>query len=148
MTNKSSSAFKTIAEAAEDLGVATHVLRFWETQFSQIKPMKTKGARRFYRPDDMALLHVIKDYLYNKRYTIEGVQKLFHGLKLKDIIGGVIQDDFFGADSIAIEQTTTSLESLAEINAPVSIDSSKKQILEQIKNQLQDIKDNLSDALN
>ncbi len=93
--NKSKSAFRSIAEVTEDLGVAPHVLRFWETKFSQIKPMKTKSARRYYRPDDVELLALIKDLLYNRRYTIEGVQKLFKNRSLKDILGTEIQKDFF-----------------------------------------------------
>jgi DNA-binding transcriptional MerR regulator len=83
----------------EDLGVAPHVLRFWETKFSQIKPMKTKSARRYYRPDDVELLALIKDLLYNRRYTIEGVQKLFKNRSLKDILGTEIQKDFFEEDA-------------------------------------------------
>ena len=74
VVNKSKAAFRTIAEVAEELGVATHVLRFWETKFPQIKPMKRNGGRRYYRPDDVKLVSIIKDYLYEKRYTIEGVQ--------------------------------------------------------------------------
>lgn len=93
--NKSKSAFRSIAEVTEDLGVAPHVLRFWETKFTQIKPMKTKSARRYYRPDDVELLSLIKDLLYNRRYTIEGVQKLFKNRSLKDILGTEIQKDFF-----------------------------------------------------
>ncbi|MBR2273440.1 MAG: MerR family transcriptional regulator [Alphaproteobacteria bacterium] len=93
--NKSKSAFRSIAEVTEDLGVAPHVLRFWETKFSQIKPMKTKSARRYYRPDDVELLALIKELLYNRRYTIEGVQKLFKNRTLKDILGTEIQKDFF-----------------------------------------------------
>ena len=97
--NKSKSAFRSIAEVTEDLGVAPHVLRFWETKFSQIKPMKTKSARRYYRPDDVELLALIKDLLYNRRYTIEGVQKLFKNRSLKDILGTEIQKDFFEEDT-------------------------------------------------
>jgi DNA-binding transcriptional MerR regulator len=93
--NKTKSAFRSIAEVTEDLGVAPHVLRFWETKFSQIKPMKTKSARRYYRPDDVELLALIKELLYNRRYTIEGVQKLFKNRTLKDILGTEIQKDFF-----------------------------------------------------
>lgn len=96
--NKSKSAFRSIAEVTEDLGIAPHVLRFWETKFSQIKPMKTKSARRYYRPDDVELLALIKDLLYNRRYTIEGVQKLFKNRSLKDILGTEIQKDFFEED--------------------------------------------------
>lgn len=93
--NKSKSAFRSIAEVTEDLGIAPHVLRFWETKFSQIKPMKTKSSRRYYRPDDVELLALIKELLYNRRYTIEGVQKLFKNRSLKDILGTEIQRDFF-----------------------------------------------------
>lgn len=97
--NKSKSAFRSIAEVTEELGVAPHVLRFWETKFSQIKPMKTKSARRYYRPDDVELLARIKDLLYNRRYTIEGVQKLFKNRSIKDILGTEIQKDFFEEES-------------------------------------------------
>ena len=93
--NKSKSAFRSIAEVSEDLGVAPHVLRFWETKFNQIKPMKTKSARRYYRPDDVALLGRIKELLYERRYTIEGVQKLFKNRSVKDILGTEILKDFF-----------------------------------------------------
>ena len=93
--NKSKSAFRSIAEVTEDLGIAPHVLRFWETKFAQIKPMKTKSSRRYYRPDDVELLALIKELLYNRRYTIEGVQKLFKNRSLKDILGTEIQRDFF-----------------------------------------------------
>ncbi|MBP5698962.1 MAG: MerR family transcriptional regulator [Alphaproteobacteria bacterium] len=108
--NKSKSAFRSIAEVTEDLGVAPHVLRFWETKFSQIKPMKTKSARRYYRPDDVELLSLIKELLYNRRYTIEGVQKLFKNRTLKDILGTEIQKDFF-------EEETPSLEPNSLTNA-------------------------------
>lgn len=97
--NKSKSAFRSIAEVTEDLGVAPHVLRFWETKFTQIKPMKTKSSRRYYRPDDVELIALIKELLYNRRYTIEGVQKLFKNRSLKDILGTEIQKDFFEEDN-------------------------------------------------
>lgn len=95
VVNKSKSAFRTIAEVAEEIGVATHVLRFWETKFNQIKPMKASGGRRYYRPDDVEIVKLIKNFLYEKRYTIEGVQKLFKDKGLKAILGGEIQKDFF-----------------------------------------------------
>ena len=95
VVNKSKSAFRTIAEVADDLGVATHVLRFWETKFPQIKPMKAGGGRRYYRPDDVEIVKLIKDFLYEKRYTIEGVQKLLKDKGIKAILGGEIQKDFF-----------------------------------------------------
>ncbi len=95
VVNKSKAAFRTIAEVAEELGVATHVLRFWETKFAQIKPMKRSGGRRYYRPDDVELVKTIKHFLYDKRYTIEGVQKLFKEKGVKNLVGEEIQKDFF-----------------------------------------------------
>ena len=74
ITEKSADAFRTISEVAESLSVPQHVLRFWESRFSQIKPMKRAGGRRYYRPADVELLRGIHDLLYKKGYTIRGVQ--------------------------------------------------------------------------
>lgn len=73
--SKSSAAFMTIREVAEEMGVQQHVLRFWETKFAQIKPLKRGGGRRYYRPDDVTLLKNIQHLLYTEGYTIKGVQK-------------------------------------------------------------------------
>ena len=75
-TKKSSRAFRTIGEAASELDVPQHVLRFWEVKFSQISPVKRRGGRRYYRPEDIDLLLKIRKLLYEDRYTIKGVQKL------------------------------------------------------------------------
>ena len=75
-TRKSSSAFRTISEVADDLDLPQHVLRFWETKFSQVNPVKRGGGRRYYRPEDISLLERIKNLLYAEGYTIKGVQKL------------------------------------------------------------------------
>ena len=79
--DKSPDAYRTISEVAEDLKLPQHVLRFWETRFPQIKPLKRAGGRRFYRPEDVALLRAIKALLYGQGYTIKGVQRLLqdHG---------------------------------------------------------------------
>jgi len=74
---KSSSAFRTISEVAEELDLPQHVLRFWETKFNTIKPMKRGGGRRYYRPQDIDVLRRIRTLLYDDGYTIKGVQKLF-----------------------------------------------------------------------
>ncbi len=74
---KSPDAFRTISEAAEKLRVPQHVLRFWETRFTQIKPMKRAGGRRYYRPTDMEILGGIRGLLYEEGYTIKGVQRIF-----------------------------------------------------------------------
>ena len=73
---KSASAFRTISEVSKELGLPQHVLRFWESKFPQIKPMKRGGGRRYYRPEDLKLLTRVRDLLYNDGYTIKGVQKL------------------------------------------------------------------------
>lgn len=74
--DKSPDAFRTISEVAEDLDLPQHVLRFWETRFTQIKPMKRGGGRRYYRPQDVELIKGIRHMLYDQGYTIKGVQKL------------------------------------------------------------------------
>jgi len=86
--DKSDDAFRTIGEAAEELGVPQHVLRFWETRFAQIKPMKRGGGRRYYRPADMALLHAIHGLLYGQGYTIKGVQRLLKERGSRGIAAG------------------------------------------------------------
>jgi len=79
--DKAPEAFRTISEVADELEVPKHVLRFWEAKFTQLKPMKRGGGRRYYRPDDVALLRGIRFLLYNDGYTIRGVQKILreHG---------------------------------------------------------------------
>ncbi|HEV7252548.1 MAG TPA: MerR family transcriptional regulator [Mesorhizobium sp.] len=74
--DKSPDAFRTISEVAEDLDLPQHVLRFWETRFAQIKPMKRGGGRRYYRPQDVELIKGIRHMLYDQGYTIKGVQRL------------------------------------------------------------------------
>ncbi len=74
--NKRASAFRTIGEVADDLDLPAHVLRFWESKFPQLKPLKRGGGRRYYRPEDIALLRRIRQCLYQDGYTIRGVQKL------------------------------------------------------------------------
>lgn len=78
---KSAGAFRTISEVADDLRVEQHVLRFWETKFSQIKPLKRGGGRRYYRPEDVELLKNIHHLLYQEGYTIKGVQKLLQSTR-------------------------------------------------------------------
>ncbi|HUW74216.1 MAG TPA: MerR family transcriptional regulator [Methyloceanibacter sp.] len=73
---KAPEAFRTISEVADELEVPKHVLRFWEAKFAQLKPMKRGGGRRYYRPEDVALLRGIRFLLYNDGYTIRGVQKI------------------------------------------------------------------------
>ncbi|MFA7430014.1 MAG: MerR family transcriptional regulator [Rhodospirillaceae bacterium] len=104
--NKSEAAFRTISEVAGDLDVPQHVLRFWETKFNQIRPMKRGGGRRYYRPEDVALLRRIRGLLYDDGFTIKGVQKLLRDGGLKSLTAG---DDVPAAaepESAVAEQET------------------------------------------
>lgn len=83
---KAPDAFRTISEVASDLDVPQHVLRFWESKFDQVKPLKRGGGRRYYRPEDVNLLRGIRHLLYSDGYTIKGVQKLLRGSGAKVVI--------------------------------------------------------------
>jgi len=93
---KSPDAFRTISEVAADLDLPQHVLRFWETRFAQIKPLKRGGGRRYYRPDDVELLRAIRLLLYGEGYTIKGVQKILKEQGLRAVIatsrGGPVEE--------------------------------------------------------
>ena len=97
--DKGPDAFRTISEVAEDLDLPQHVLRFWETRFPQIKPMKRGGGRRYYRPEDVDLLKGIRHLLYDHGYTIKGVQKLLktNGNKF---VSAIASGDLAAVDAI------------------------------------------------
>ena len=88
MDNKAPDAFGTISEVADDLDLPQHVLRFWESRFHEIKPMKRGGGRRYYRPDDIDLLRGIRHLLYGEGYTIRGVQRILReqGTKFVQVV--------------------------------------------------------------
>ncbi len=114
--DKAPDAFRTISEVADDLDVPQHVLRFWESRFSQIRPMKRAGGRRYYRADDVDLLRGIRQLLYGEGYTIRGVQRILkeHGVKFVQTVWqeGAAQpvrlpdDDIEGAAEPAAEEAT------------------------------------------
>lgn len=83
---KSAQAFRTISEVAADLDVPQHVLRFWESKFSQVRPLKRGGGRRYYRPEDIELLRGIRTLLYDDGFTIKGVQKVFRERGVKYVV--------------------------------------------------------------
>lgn len=87
--DKSPNAFRTISEVADELDLPQHVLRFWETRFNQIRPLKRGGGRRYYRPDDVDLLKGIRHLLYGQGYTIKGVQRILktEGMRFVQAIG-------------------------------------------------------------
>ena len=118
---KSPGAFRTISEVAEDLDLPTHVLRFWETKFSQVHPLKRGGGRRYYRPEDVQLLSHIRSLLYDEGYTIKGVQKLMRegNLKKSDLAPSPSDMASFEANSLKseIQDAIDELEALrAEVN--------------------------------
>ena len=99
MTDKSSDAFRTISEVSAALDVPPHVLRFWETKFTSLRPLKRSGGRRYYRPDDIAVLTRIRDLLYEDGFTIKGAQRF---LKSKEALASTdaVADAVAGIDSI------------------------------------------------
>jgi DNA-binding transcriptional MerR regulator len=98
---KAAGAFRTISEVADELHIPQHVLRFWETKFPQVKPLKRGGGRRYYRPDDISLLRRISDLLYIQGYTIKGVQRLLRegGGRLADNIPPATPDERAAAEA-------------------------------------------------
>lgn len=122
---KSASAFRTISEVSEELDVPQHVLRFWEGKFSQVRPLKRGGGRRYYRPEDIALLKRIRDLLYSEGYTIKGVQKLLREGRAKD-------------DGAAAEP--------AAGPAPGGLDGQKAQEINEIIAELSELRDLLKSA--
>ena len=103
--DKSSEAFRTITEVAETLDLPQHVLRFWETRFSQIKPLKRAGGRRYYRPEDVQLITAIRRLLYDEGFTIRGVQRLLREKGAKAITAGGVPLPATGrGDSDSVER--------------------------------------------
>lgn len=108
---KSAGAFRTISEVADELSVEQHVLRFWETKFSQIKPLKRGGGRRYYRPEDVDMLKNIHHLLYSEGYTIKGVQKLL--ATSRGNLSARVQD---GADAPAADAPVSPVARAVEKN--------------------------------
>ena len=109
---KSPDAFRTISEVAADLDIPQHVLRFWETRFTQIKPMKRSGGRRYYRPDDVDLLRGIRRLLYGEGYTIRGVQRILkeHGIASVQRLADGSAIASFGAIEEAVGLTISEMD--------------------------------------
>ena len=117
---KSATAFRTISEVSDALDVPQHVLRFWETKFSQVKPLKRGGGRRYYRPEDLAVLRGIRKLLYTDGYTIRGVQRL-----LKQ--GGVkafLEDEGTAAASVPVRPGGTARDSAVDTGSANPSESS------------------------
>jgi DNA-binding transcriptional MerR regulator len=118
--DKAPDAFRTISEVASDLDIPQHVLRFWETRFAQIKPMKRSGGRRYYRPDDVDLLRGIRRLLYGEGYTIRGVQRILkeHGVKSVQRLADANATPSFGAVEEEIGRSLAEHDDTARPPAP------------------------------
>jgi len=112
---KAPNAFRTISEVADDLHIPQHVLRFWETKFPLIKPLKRGGGRRYYRPDDIILLRRISDLLYIQGYTIKGVQRLLRegGGRLSDEIPPPAKEELADGEMMESNEPQLSMPGLA-----------------------------------
>ena len=131
MAAKSASAFRTISEVASELDLPQHVLRFWETKFTAVRPLKRAGGRRYYRPEDIDLLRRIRNLLYDDGYTIKGVQKLIR----EGGVGGL-------TTATATAPATTSTESGSTASA---IDADLGE-LRNLISELEDIRDSLENS--
>lgn len=132
---KSPSAFRTISEVASELDVPQHVLRFWESKFAQIKPMKRGGGRRYYRPEDVALLERIRTLLYNDGYTIKGVQKLLRESSGRKAHGN-------GGDTTNSDTETTSSAKSDESGASApELSALKRRELQAVVDELEALKE-------
>ena len=123
MTDKSSDAFRTISEVSAELNVPPHVLRFWETKFSNLRPLKRSGGRRYYRPDDINVLIRIRDLLYEDGFTIKGAQRF---LKSKEAL----------ASTVTVADTVTGIEA-SDFAAVQAILVSVRKRLASVRRQLQ-----------
>jgi DNA-binding transcriptional MerR regulator len=122
--DKSPDAFRTISEVAAELDIPQHVLRFWETRFTQIKPMKRSGGRRYYRPDDVDLLKGIRRLLYGEGYTIRGVQRILkeHGIASVQRLSDGSAVASFGAIEEAVGHSVLEPEEEGHLGAEVDAD--------------------------
>ena len=109
MTDKSSDAYRTISEVSAELNVPPHVLRFWETKFSNLRPLKRSGGRRYYRPNDVNVLMRIRDLLYEDGFTIKGAQRFLKSkealastVTVADAVTGIEASDFAAIQAILV----------------------------------------------
>lgn len=142
---KSAAAFRTISEVASDLDIPAHVLRFWESKFAQVKPLKRGGGRRYYRPEDIDLLRGIRELLYTDGYTIKGVQKLLREGGVKQILAeqSGTPETPPAADSAAPHGTQGSAAADVGTSDTQSID---RDALRQVLGELEDIRATLKNV--
>lgn len=131
--SKKSEAFLTIREVADQLGLQQHVLRFWETKFSQIKPLKRGGGRRYYRPNDVILLQNIQHLLHTEGYTIKGVQKLLKSEGKKALSTELLSEQGSLFVSNSDDNEDVAVETLSEVKQISEEESNLRALLEELK---------------
>jgi DNA-binding transcriptional MerR regulator len=139
---KSQSAFRTISEVADELEVAQHVLRFWESKFPQVRPLKRGGGRRYYRPEDVELLRQIRALLYDEGYTIRGAQKLLKARRAKPATG---REGAAAPAAPASPRKAMSAQAPAAAPASVRVEEPSRE-LQQLKAELAEVRDLLRQA--
>lgn len=142
-SGKSDGAFRTISEVADELDVQQHVLRFWETKFSQVRPLKRGGGRRYYRPEDFALLQTIHHLLYTEGYTIKGVQKLLREQGKNAVVqNNLPEEEVAAAPAIKPVQSEAVKEDApkAVASASFALDASKRAALQETLSELRDLR--------
>src|SRR6516162_2166608 len=127
---KSGTAYRTTGEVSEELDLPAHVLRFWESKFPELKPLKRGGGRRYYRPEDVDLLRQIRQFLYQEGYTIRGVQKLLRegGSRDKEVTGRPVEND--------APATLFPLDPVAAATAPAPSRQALQTALEEVRREL------------
>lgn len=136
---KSADAFRTISEVAAALDVPQHVLRFWESKFSQVRPLKRGGGRRYYRPEDVELLQTIRGLLYDDGYTIKGVQKLFRD--------GSLKPKRRSAQATDPEPKTAAPAASSKAKAEAKLSLAQRKALQNVLDELEQLKSMLELAL-
>lgn len=139
LKKKAPGAFLTISEVSDLLDVQQHVLRFWETKFSQVKPLKRGGGRRYYRPEDVALLQKIHQLLYTDKYTIKGVQKLLKGMSKMQIIQDQTANDTLPAQEPSNSNQGTRSVSAAPQQGGLTTDE-QREVLREMLNDLRSLR--------
>lgn len=138
---KSPDAFRSISEAADELGVPQHVLRFWETKFAFVRPLKRAGGRRFYRPQDIAVLKGVRSLLHDQGYTIRGVQKLHREQGVRRLATA-------GDPGVAIDEADfVSAPAEVEPIASAGLDAATRERLDAALNEVEAAKARLEAAL-
>lgn len=140
---KSPTAFRTISEVATELEIPQHVLRFWETKFAQVKPMKRGGGRRYYRPGDIELIRAIRDLLYRDGYTIRGVQRLLRENGAKALLQDKPGEQSTRPD---VDASAGASAGAAVLSKPAPDGNDSKQALREILNELTNMRDVLKSA--